>query len=542
MFAASSVALFALGFPDAGNTAHLSPVLKPETFPGFRQQRIGSYEVFIRDNRCHAVRYDRKGHTLYASFKEGLYTFSGQGYKQVTYQNVPVFSPALEYAGGKMFIATYAKGLLVKEGTQMKNITVNDGLLSNTIIRMKAIGNHLWLFLNVGIQVMDVTTLQIRSDLEFPNIAGINAFDVAEWNGSAYITTEEGIYKVPVNQRTVATVPDSYLNYVLINSTDTVTTQGVTLSHARNNIEFYLSAPWFDVTKKLHYQYRLRGNEVDEQWHNTDDLGSVIRYASLAPGDYVFESYAVDNNGNRERTGVRFAFTIRKPWWRQWWFLLSVVFVFLASTYALYRFRLYQLLRVERMRRSISSDLHDDIGSTLSSINIYTELAKRTEQNTEFLHLIQGNATDIITKLDDLVWGINPKNDTGEQLVSRMKLFAESLLSAAHIQFNLEYNPELTGMKLDLKQKQNIYLLFKEAVNNVAKHSGATRCTVRLKVSGRRLDMEITDNGRGFDPAGVNTNRNGLKNMRDRAAEMKGNASVYSEPGAGTRIHVQALL
>ena len=177
---------------------------------------------------------------------------------------------------------------------------------------------------------------------------------------------------------------------------------------------------------------------------------------------------------------IVFDFTIKAPWWNQWWFKTLFVMIVVSIIFLLYRIRMEQLLKVERIRRSISGDLHDDIGATLSSMIIYTNLARSEKDHEYYLDLIDQNAKEVIGKLDDLVWSINPKNDTCEQLINRMRLHAEPLLNAAGIRLNFTVNPAVLQLKLDLFVKNNVYLLFKEIVNNVVKHSVAANCYINI--------------------------------------------------------------
>lgn len=162
--------------------------------------------------------------------------------------------------------------------------------------------------------------------------------------------------------------------------------------------------------------------------------------------------------------------------------------------------RVAQVMRLERVRRGISSDLHDEIGSTISSINIYSELAKSDPHNEPYLQLIQENTREVIGKLDDLVWSINPKNDSVPQLVARMRLFAEPVLQGAGIQPHFVVQNEVPQLELSLEIKRNLYLVFKELVNNVVKHSAARNCYIDLSMKSGRLWLTVSDDGVGFDP------------------------------------------
>ncbi len=186
------------------------------------------------------------------------------------------------------------------------------------------------------------------------------------------------------------------------------------------------------------------------------------------------------------------------------------------------------------MRRNISTDLHDDIGATLSSINIYTELAKKDRDNDIHFTAIQQHAQEVITKLDELVWSINPKNDNFEQLLNRMHSYAEPLLHAKNIFCKFNHNENLLKEKLPVQVKQNLYLVFKELVNNVLKHSGAKQCLINLSCRDNTIYLLVTDDGNGFNITNTPPGRNGIINMHERVEKMKGYLQIESSSGKGT--------
>ncbi|HET7899533.1 MAG TPA: ATP-binding protein, partial [Flavisolibacter sp.] len=233
-----------------------------------------------------------------------------------------------------------------------------------------------------------------------------------------------------------------------------------------------------------------------------------------------------------------FPFTINKPWWQTVWFYVLVNMLIITILYLLIRNRAKQELRIERIRRNISSDLHDDIGATLSSINFYIDLARSEKDSDTYLQQIKENVAHVIASLDDLVWSINPKNDSTEQFIHRMKNYAVPLLRAVRIQCHFSYDPQLLHQKLTLNTKRNLYLLFKEMVNNVAKHSRCYHCVIRLQYQHGQLCLNVTDDGQGFDPLVYRPDRNGLFTMQDRARRLNGEIEIKSAPARGSEIEV----
>jgi signal transduction histidine kinase len=199
-------------------------------------------------------------------------------------------------------------------------------------------------------------------------------------------------------------------------------------------------------------------------------------------------------------------------------------------------------LGVERLRRKISSDLHDDIGSTLSSINIYSELAKHEEDNKPYIETIQQHTKSIINNLDDLVWSINPRNDTISILADRMRAFAEPFLAAKNIACDFVVDIPDEESTLSLDRRQHVYLLFKEMVNNVVKHSQCSYCRIQFIQKGKHVYLSVRDNGRGFNVTNNHTSRNGLHNLNERTRQLKGHLLVESSPGKGTELQLDMQL
>ena len=197
----------------------------------------------------------------------------------------------------------------------------------------------------------------------------------------------------------------------------------------------------------------------------------------------------------------------------------------------------------ERLR--ISQDLHDDMGATLSSISIYSEAVKQRYQNQQIaeaenlLNIISDDAREMVSKIGDMVWMINPKNDTMERLLERMQNYAVELLAACGIQTGFEYDDSIHYLTWSIAGRKNFFLLFKEAINNAAKYSGGTEVHVNVTMSGDKLRMAIRDNGKGFDPD-IEYSGNGLNNMRQRASALSGMLQIVSGTG-GTAIHFDCL-
>jgi signal transduction histidine kinase len=206
--------------------------------------------------------------------------------------------------------------------------------------------------------------------------------------------------------------------------------------------------------------------------------------------------------------------------------------------FGLYRYRVQQLKRLQVIRNNIASDLHDDIGSTLNSISIYSAVAKQqVGRDIPALDVIGENSRKIIESMSDIVWTINPENDSFEKIILRMRSFAHQILKAKKIEYTFEVDEKLNSVLLPMQIRKNFYMVFKEAINNLIKYSHATRVSISLIEKNKTIFLNIKDNGIGI-PVNHETMGNGLLNMSRRAEEIKAELNIVSGNGDGTAIEL----
>ncbi len=283
--------------------------------------------------------------------------------------------------------------------------------------------------------------------------------------------------------------------------------------------------------EKLKYEYRFG----DADWTATNER--TLNFANLAAGDYKFEVRAQTADRIYSQTPASVSFRIAAPVWQRWWFIALVCVLVGLLIYTFYQNRLKRLLEIERTRTRIATDLHDDIGSNLTKISIMSEVARRIdgEKQNEVLNSIADISRSSVSSMSDIVWAINPKKDSFLELVWRMRGYAEEILGQKDI--FVEFNaPETFGeIKLDADIRRNVYLIFKETLNNIVRHSQAAEVKVNLEIVNNHLRLTVTDDGAGFDAA-QNFDGNGLPNMKRRAEDLKGKFKVNSESGKGAKI------
>jgi len=220
----------------------------------------------------------------------------------------------------------------------------------------------------------------------------------------------------------------------------------------------------------------------------------------------------------------------------------GIVLLGILSFFVYKNYRTRQKLKLQTLRNKIASDLHDDVGSTLSSISIFSQMAQeQSKEVNPLLDTIGESSRKMLDAMADIVWTINPENDQFEKIILRMRSFAYELLGAKKIDFEFNADEEVTKMKLSMEVRKNLYLIFKEATNNLVKYSGANKATFNIKAEKDSLTMLISDNGKGFDQQQPSMG-NGLKNMKKRAGEIGGQLLIDSWPGKGTEIQLRVAV
>ncbi len=501
------------------------------------QNTVPCNKLFWYRHRCRSVAYFASEKMVYASFMSGVYHMGANEPRPLIVDGEKVYANSMVAHGKQLFIGTLNKGLMIKEGQRFRMIGTAQGLFSNSIVSLKQQGRYLWIFQDKAIQVLDLKSSTLVNAIELPQESGANVHDVISFGDTALLSTNDGIYRILLGPPPSHRVINCYLQAMLISSSGQLGTAKTDLRHNENNIQFNLSTPFYSPSDFVYFKYRLKGSIRDDQWFATAQGERMVRFAALKPGTYTFEAVAVVG-GSQESRPVTFSFTINRPWWQTGPFILAMVCLLALAFYGIYRYRLRQVLKIERVRRSISSDLHDEIGSTLSSINIYAAMARGEGENKEYLDLIQHNIREVISKLDDLVWSINPKNDTVVQLVSRMRSFAEPLLKGAGIGCSFEINESLLSQELPLVTKRNLYLIFKELVNNVVKHSRARNCRLQLDWANGHISMVVADDGVGLDLKRQPKERHGMENLVSRTRSMKAFIYFQEDGGPGTSVRV----
>jgi ligand-binding sensor domain-containing protein/signal transduction histidine kinase len=315
------------------------------------------------------------------------------------------------------------------------------------------------------------------------------------------------------------------------------------LSAGENQLQIDFVGLSFASGETLRYQYKLEGADAD--WRSPIDQRSV-NYASLSPGKYKFFVRAVNSDGIFSSQPATVTFTILSPIWMRWWFIALVVTLLALATYALYRYRLARILEVTNMRTRIATDLHDDIGANLTKITLLSEVARqqsnvggdeRSENNSP-LAAIARISRESVASMSDIVWAINPQRDSFRDLVRRMRPFAEEIFTLRGVALVFNVSGDVSNLKLGADVRRDLFLFFKEAVNNAARHSRCTRVEIHLSVESSWISLLVVDNGIGFDTS-LESSGQGLAGLRRRAEALGGSIEIKSRVGEGTSIRLR---
>ena len=322
----------------------------------------------------------------------------------------------------------------------------------------------------------------------------------------------------------------------------------LSLAYSNNYVAFNYVGITMNQPKKVKYQYILEGN--DEQW-SAVTLRTEAVYGNLAAGTYTFKVKAMNADGfwSDELT---YPFSIRPPWWLTWWSYLLYAVLLLTLVYYAQRFQKIRIVRAEQEkskqkqsilneRLRISRDLHDEVGATLSGISMYSHIAKeqiKAQSNIDLLsslNIMQESSGDMVKKLNDIIWLLNPEQARLQQLVEKLEEYIRQLAEYKNVAVSVDIIDHISVIELQLEVRRNIYLIFKEAINNSFKYSQAGSISLTIRSAEPNLEFILQDDGVGFDLETVKRG-NGLNNMHSRAKEIGATLRIESSPGHGSRL------
>ncbi|HKP32294.1 MAG TPA: two-component regulator propeller domain-containing protein [Chitinophagaceae bacterium] len=492
--------------------------------------------------------------------KKISYTKTPTGFQYSTKANIsvaeglkdPYVRSILVDARQNIWVGTRAGGIYnvqEKDGNIIvKNVQPRAGISCSRITAIAEEGkNAIWFASCEGIYRFVHDSKQWQHFTVSDGLLSAEVFHIAVDNikKEVWALTESGITKISYDNSVQNNVPP-LVNLTSVNvlgkpDTNALMSSGISkYSYGSNSIGFSFAAATYLNEKKVQYKYMLEG--YDHQWSEPVTVNAV-NYASLKPGKYSFKVMAANAKGIWSAHPASFDFEIIMPIYLRTWFIVTCLSIALFILYIVRIDRLKQKYKVEKLRLRIARDLHDDIGSALGSINLLSETANRrlarvdTQQEAAATFGKIGSfAQTTLESMDDIIWSINPDKDKVEDLLVRMREFAIPLLEAKGIAFDFQLRAA-DYKKLSMNLRKNVFLIFKEALFNVVKHSESTKVHIATEIRGHQFYLLVRDNGKGFDPD-VPTERNGLKNLNKRTELLDGKLVIATSQGNGTTVEL----
>ena len=458
-----------------------------------------------------------------------------------------------EDAKGNLWVSTYGGGLHYFNTKTKQFIQIPPSYNLTEGLQVDEMGN-VWMIANGALHKYDEKTHSYSSFLlpDLEKTGGPSGYIFKDEAGKLYLAGLNYFIRFhPDSIHELSRQPKVYLtDFKIFNDSysDLLSEREIRLRYDKNYFSFEFAAPNFHAGHPVQFAYMLEG--VDATWKESGSQ-NVANYTNLSGGKYTFKVRATSKPGVWGNDIASVQIRILPPFWNTWWFYAIIAVVSTGAVYAMYRYRINELLKRQAIRDKIAQDIHDNVGSTLSSISVYSQVAKiqNSKGNStaleDILAKIAAASSEMISDMNDIVWTINPRNDSMEKIIQRMESYAKPLLNAASIQFSLEYDPAVLNINLDMAGRKNFYLIFKEAIHNGLKYAECKKIEVTIRRRNHQVELFVKDDGIGFNQAVVEAKAaqslsgNGLRNLRIRTGEMKGECVIESSPGKGTLVYLK---
>jgi two-component sensor histidine kinase len=404
-----------------------------------------------------------------------------------------------------------------------------NGLSDNTVAALvEDLGGRIYAAGGSGIDRLDPATGRVRCFTAADGLLpGVLRVAFRDRHGALWFGGDQGLFRL--EPREERTEPPVVLIYSIrvngknapVSDVGEVEPAALSLSPTERQVQVDFGGFRHDLL----YQTRLSG--VDRDW-TAPSSSRGVHYLSLAPGIYELAIRAVNSEGSLSSHPARVRFRVATPVWERWWFRWSALLVVATIAYLAYRIRVGRLLEMERLQMRIATDLHDDIGASLSQIAILSEVAR--EGGGEPLARIAGISRELVDSMSDIVWAVSPHRDRLTDLVQRMRQFAEDVLVTRGMRFELRVTDPQPNRRLNPEVRREVFLIFKECIHNV-RHSGCGHVESELRTDADWLELSLRDDGHGLDAAAKPGH--GLASMRRRARDLGGDLELTSRPGEG---------
>ena len=477
---------------------------------------------------------------------------------------------------GVLWVGTAGHGLGRFINGKGSRYSTEHGLASNFISYLiDDTAGNLWLGSNLGLMRVPrqslndfaegkVRTLSCRTFVETDGLptrectAGSQPAACRTGDGRLWFSTTKGLASInPADLKPNSQPPTVRIESVLIggreqktNLLNSVWRQSVVIPPGGEQLDIHYTGLNFSAPDKVRFQYRLEGRET--AWTEAGD-SRVAHYGRIEPGRYRFHVIAYNEDGLSDENGSVLKITVRPQFWQTGWFRTGILLGLAGLVAAGVRYLSTQKLRrelqlheeqeaLEKERARIARDLHDQLGANLTQVALLGEMSSADKHQPAEIEAhaqqISQTARQTTRALDEIVWAVNPSNDTLEGLTTYACKYAQEYLALAGLRYRAEVPAQLPATPLPPEVRHHAFLAFKEAVNNVVKHAQASEAWIRLHLDPAGFTFEIEDNGRGLASSPAPQNRNGLRNMKKRMEEIGGRFSI--EPGSqgGTRVRL----
>ena len=471
-------------------------------------------------------------------------------------------------ASGTLWLAT-TEGLLLLEGARVHRFTEADGLPGDIVLHLVADdAANLWLGTPRGLfRLSRAELLAVAAgrgtrlnpvaygpEQGLFGISPITNYQPATWKdrrGDLWFCTYKGVVGIhPGRLQHDALPPPVLIDEVRLNDRAVDFHAGLRTRADQHRLEFRFAALSFAAPEHVQLRHQLEGFDAD--WVETGP-DRAARYSKLPPGNYRLRVIASNSEGIWNHEGAALAFTVLPAWWQTAWFRALVVIAFAAlvgwgARYWSQRKLKAQLDRLEREhalekeRARIARDMHDELGGSVTGINLVVQRLRDRETSDEngLVDLLDRRVRRLTVELERVVWTVSPTHSSLDQLAVFIERFAHNLFTDSPVTCRVLGAGSIPARPLNPECQHHVLAVTKEAINNVLKHSRATEATIVMHFENETFTVSVSDNGIGFAPESqLHSERNGLRNMRTRIAEIHGSLSIRSTPGAGTEVTVR---
>jgi signal transduction histidine kinase len=487
------------------------------------------------------------------------YTLAGQQLKQVASFTDNSYSPrfALHRGSDSFYIGTRNNGIILVKASpagykKTGTISTADGLSNNFITGLLTIDKDRLLTASVtGLDIVHFSAGGVSAEQLFSRtglFTGVPAL-VRSNDSTALVLTDGGdLYQLGIKQAASTTIsPSLFFSSITVNGSPVNPDKDITFTYNRNNFRIAVSAPGFIDEKNIRFIFSLNGQKIIT---GPATRSGETEFTNLAPGSYTITVTALFPGNDTTRKSISYSFRIRKPFWKTYGFIAALTLLILLLIYSIFRVQLRRKLQLQqielekekaiaRERSRIASDMHDDLGAGISTIKYLSQSAPfispdvQKENNLK----IAAQADDLVDKMNDIIWAMNEKNDTLDNLVFYTKAWIANFAQQHDIAADITIPSAIPSTIIRGEKRQHIFLCIKEAVHNIIKHAGADQLWLSLTLNDQQLQVYIKDNGRGFDTKKM-AGGNGLANMRKRIKAVKGQISIESGNGTTIRFSV----